>query len=263
MLLYPRLTLSVAMQIAKQKSSIDPIVLRQTHSNNEFVVHKSALYAPTGGSKVSIDKLKEVRELVRKCANELGFPELPNLQSRNLFDQKCGILLLENMLVSPSEASSLGVWSHLTCVLLPDIVRWRFAGDTTAEERFIGSARGVRRNTFGRLWWRAFLLYEESYEEDPYFLLGQFGEDDLVQITERPSLAGHPRLAKQILLSFLDLKLNQHLQGDFTEREILRDVVKRVRRLLSLVMFEALDSDTLKLTVDDLFSKSASSFAKR
>jgi len=165
--------------------------------------------------------------------------------------------------ISPNEAANLGIWTHLTCVLLPDIVRWRFFDEKTSEERFIGSARGLRRNTFGRLWWRAYLLYEPTNPKDPFSLLNYFGEDDLVQITERPSLAGSPALIKQILLSFLTATTALKLSGtdkNIKDRRLLRDVVKRIRRLLPIIVFEALDQNTLKNLIDELFIKSIASF---
>lgn len=262
MYLYPRLTLSAAKVIANQKANIDPVSLRQTHDGSRLIVDDSALYSPTGGHRVETNHLKELRKLIRQCADELVFPEPPNIQTRQKFDTQCGIILFQNMGITPSEASSLGVWAHMTCVLLPDIVRWRFGGEATSEDRFIGRARGVRRNTFGRLWWRAYLLHEPSWEDDPFFLLSQFGEDDLVQITERPNLAGNPRLAKQILLSFLDI--SQSLRESTEEIEVrdrllLRDAMKRVRRRLPIIMFEALDPVALKTTIDELFVKSVES----
>lgn len=264
MYLYPRLTFSAAQEIARQKAALDPVILRETHQGNNAVVDDSALYAPTGGHRINVQQLKELRSIVRQCADELGFPALPDVETRQNFDTRCSILLHQHMGISPSEAGSLGVWAHLTCILLPDIVRWRFGGEATSEERFIGSARGLRRNTFGRLWWRAYLLYEPSWDE-PFYLLGQFGEDDLVQITERPSLAGSPRLAKQILVSFLEVSRILRESGGETEirdRQLLRDVVKRVRRLLPIIMFEALDSASLKTLIDDLFVKSIQSLQR-
>ncbi len=259
MYLYPRLTISAAIEITKQKAALDPWVLRQTHDGNNFVVDDSALYSPTGGHRIDAQHLKKLRALVRDCADNLTFPEPPDVQTRQVFDAQCSVILYREMGITPSEASSLGVWAHMTCILLPDIVRWRFGGDATTEDRFIGSARGLRRNTFGRLWWRAYLLHEPSWEDDPFYLLTKFGEDDLVQITERPSLAGHPRLAKQILLSFLEVNQmlrESDIEADIRDRQLLRDVVKRIRRLLPIVMFEALDDFTLKNLIDELFVKS-------
>lgn len=262
MYLYPRLTLSAAAEISKSKSVLDTLMLRQTHDGNKFIVDDSALYAPTGGHRVDSQHLKTLRKLVRECADNLGFPEQPDVQTRQTFDTQCSIILFQNMNLTPSEASSLGVWSHMTCILLPDIVRWRFGGDATSEDRFIGSARGLRRNTFGRLWWRAYLLHEPAWTDDQFYLLSQFGEDDLVQITERPSLAGSPLLAKQVLLSFLEISqgLKQSTADtQIRDRALLRDVVKRIRRLLPIVVFEALDPQTLKGLIDDLFVKSVES----
>ncbi len=263
MYIYPRLTLSAAVEATKIVSSVDPLELRR-RQDGAAVIDPSALFSPTGGHRVNQDHLKMLRKLVRELADSCSFPEPPDMKIRQSFDMNCGIILYEKMEINPSEASSLGVWAHMTCILLPDIVRWRFWGDTTSEDRFIGSARGLRRNTFGRLWWRSYLLRDESNKENPYYLLSQFGEDDLVQITERPSLAGSSRLAKQILYSFLNIAGEaQSVVGEkeVKDRPLLRDAVKRIRRLLPFIMFDALDDQTLKTMVDDPFKKSADYFS--
>lgn len=258
MYLYPRLTFNASKEIARSKATQDPIELRQSHGNGSEI-DPSALFAPTGGHRADAERLKNLRRNIRALADENGFPSPPSVAARSNFDNQAGVLLFEQMDIAPSEASSLGVWMHMTCTLLPDIVRWRFSGEATTEDRFIGGPRGLRRNTFGRLWWRTFLLCEPGWGKDQYFLLEHFGEDDLVQITERPSLAGSSRLARQILISYLETLqvLDQDTgRGEISDRRLMRDVVKRVRRLLPLIMFDALEPSILKNTIDGLFLRS-------
>lgn len=114
MYLYPRLTLSAAQEIAKQNIALDPAMLRHTHEGNHFVTDESALYAPTGGHRIEPQQLKELRRSVRQCADQLGFPEAPDIETRHNFDALCSILLHQQMKITPSEASSLGVWAHMT-----------------------------------------------------------------------------------------------------------------------------------------------------
>jgi hypothetical protein len=160
----------------------------------------------------------------------------------------------EMMDISPSEASNPGVWAFMACVMWPDIVRWRFPGnsDGTSRERFIGG----RRNTFGRVWWRAYILRQPASER-PYELLDLLGEDELVQITERPSLAGNPLLAKMVCRTFLDA--TSEPSDTPQSRALLRDAMKRLRRLLPMVSFDALDDQTLKSLIDEVFRASIKS----
>jgi hypothetical protein len=160
------------------------------------------------------------------------------------------------MHITAAEAASQGIWMFIGCILLPDIVRWRFPGDAggTSRERFLGGNRGLR-NTFGRVWWRAHILKQPEVQQ-PYQLLYQLGEDELVQIMERPSLAGSPVLARQRCLSFLRALADE---SGIMRSELLRDVMKRLPRLLPLMAFDALDGTVLASLVNGVFEESMKS----
>src|SRR5690606_7653755 len=116
---------------------------------------------------------------------------------------RVGRLLVEQMEISANEATQVEMWAFLGCVLLPDVVRWRFPGRAaTPDERFIGGARGLR-NTFGRLWWRAYLLEARRGEDGLLDPLVALNEDEMVQITERPGLSGYPATASALAHAFL------------------------------------------------------------
>jgi len=89
------------------------------------------------------------------------------------------------MEIVPADAAEPGVWAFLCCVAVPDLACWRFPGRT--RERLLGGPRNALR----RLWWRAYVLDRGSREG----LSGRLGEDETVQIMERPTLAGNPRVA--------------------------------------------------------------------
>lgn len=161
-----------------------------------------------------------------------------------------GKILHTMMDITPSEASHQGVWRFISCILLPDIVRWRFPGSTgiTTKERFLGGNRGLR-NTFGRVWWRAYTLKQPDLP-NPYLFLYLLGEDELVQIMERPNLSASPFLARQVCKSFLET-LSQYPQ--ISRSDLLRDTMKRLRRLLPIIAFDALDSGTLCILMNEIF----------
>lgn len=251
MYLYPRLPKYIAPILAKNRAAKSLDELRRLSA----VEHGAAWYAPTGGNRVDKERLKQIQGMIQDCADRFEYPNGIDVSTRQKFDAECAVILHQNMGITPSEAANLEVWTFMTCIMLPDIVRWRFPGDQsrTNVERFIGSARGLRRNAFGRLWWRAYLLCQPSADE-PYWLVEQLNEDELVQITERPSLAGSPVLAQQICTSFLTAS---ELCPDVPRRELLRDTVKRLRRLLPILSFDVMDEELLQRTVDQMFLDAA------
>jgi hypothetical protein len=244
--LYPRLPLPTAQTLAAERAalSIESLVALSA------LYHEAAHFAPTGGNKVLTKPLGQLQKQVRSCAELYGYPGKVETDSARRFDTACGILLFENMHLYPSEASHIEMWAFVTCVLLPDVVRWRFPGEITSPERFIGSDRGLRRSTFGRLWWRVYLLHQPGWE-NPYELLNWLVEDELVQITERNSIAASPELVKLFCLSFVrTVGKSSHIP----RRLLMRESVKRVRRLLSVISFAALDTKMVQTIIDGVFS---------
>lgn len=251
-LLYPRLPLAAAVSLISERSSMSISELVQISSTQ----HTAVQYYETG-SKIPSGELERLQADLRMCAEEYGYPELADEHSTRSFDTACGQLLHQTMKLHPSEASHLEMWAFLTCVLLPDVVRWRFPGGATTEERFIGSDRGLRRNTFGRLWWRAYLLHQPD-SENPYEFFNLLYEDDLVQITERNSIAASQTLITVFIKVFAAAVTKYE---EIPRRDLMRETIKRVRRLLSFVAFDLLDDDQIHLLIDDLFVQTATSMA--
>jgi hypothetical protein len=252
MLLYPHLSPTATRKLAEELSSM-PINSLHTQS---AINHPAAIHSPTGGNRVSASYLREIDQHIRESASSCGYPTSVDDSRLSSFDANSGRILHEMMHISPSEASNPGVWAFMACVVWPDIVRWRFPGnaDGTSRERFMGG----RRNTFGRVWWRAYILKQPA-NEHPYELLDLLGEDELVQITERPSLAGSPLLAKMVCRTFLDVTNNP--SDTHQSRALLRDAMKRLRRLLPMVSFDALDDQTLKALINEVFKASIKSLS--
>jgi len=250
MLLYPHLPPTVARKLAEEllSRSIDSLFALSAIS------HPAAAFAPTGGNRVSDSYLREIDRCIRESANSCGYPASVDDSKLRGFDASSGRILHERMEITPSEASNPGIWAFMACVLWPDIVRWRFPGNTdgTSKDRFLGG----RRNTFGRVWWRAYILKQPD-SDDPYELLYLLGEDELVQITERPSLAGSSSLVQEVCRKFLDV--TSGTVGIPRSRLLLRDAMKRLRRLLPMVSFDALDDQALQSLIDEVFTYSAQS----
>ncbi len=252
MLLYPELPGPVAESLIDRLASLSLDEARQ-ESN---IWHPAATYAATGGNRADSKALMRLQKMMRETAQQHGYPDRPDARQKRDFDAASGRLLHQEMYITPSEASKAEVWNFIACVLLPDIVRWRFPGanNVTNREHFQGKNRALR-NPFGRVWWRAHILYQPG-TESPYGLLDRLGEDELVQIMERPGIAGSPVLAKQICYSFLE---TCQTNGKISNASaLLRDAMKRLRRLLPLISFDALDEDMLRQLINGIFAESSS-----
>lgn len=246
--LYPRLPQHIAQQMA------EALVTRTANELKDLwgTSHDAVTYAPTGGNRISPEQLELLRAAVLTVAQRYGYPDTSGKNAVRAFDVECAIVLHETMRLHPSEASHNEVWSFLGSVLLPDVVRWRF-DDSTDTVRFVGRERGMRRHSFGRLWWRAYLACNPRWKE-PYILLHRLNEDDLVQVTERSSIAVRPVLFRSFCVSFA-MATKSH--AELPKRDLMREASKRMYRLLSLTAVEALNEHELRTLTDDVFAKTA------
>ncbi len=145
---------------------------------------KRTHFHPTARSRVTEAELMDFRS--RALRAFAGLSE--TAEGRRDFDRNMGRLLATLQDLSPSEAGRREVWNHMSLVVLPDLVFWRWPtkdGGRPSRERLLGSPRNALR----RLWWRQYLLGEDLVE----FL----SEDELVGITERTSSIGSsPKVAR-------------------------------------------------------------------
>lgn len=198
--------------------------------------HDSAIYAATGGDRISDRDLKQLREKIVALAQESGFPSESTREARSTFDVRLAAMLHSEMAIAPAEAASGDVWAFLALVLLPDIAYWRYPqppGDRVL-------ATDITRHVFGRLWWRAHLVHSPG-DPESYAALEVLGEAAFDQIyARRRALGGSPHLVKSILRVWASLDLR-----GIEEREILRDFLKRLLRLAPFTVFDAIDAESL------------------
>lgn len=134
--------------------------------------------------------------------------------------------------MSPYEAAQSGVWSFITVRVLPGIAKWRFSKDTegTIEDRFLG---GGDRNTFARLWWRAYFL-----GPDP---CAQLTEDELIQMFERGATIGSNQLILQeIANAAISRNASTHDLKGMKRSAFVSEVGKRIIRTLAAVSIESM-----------------------
>ena len=248
MYLYPQISYAFAheMILEAARAPVQEVAARSATS------HRSAFYTATGGNRVPEEHLRALQTEIRSLASSNGYPSPPSTDERRQFDSATARLLHRQMNIVPADAARPGVWQFFAVVMLPDVVRWRFPGESgsTVEERFKG---GVR-NTFQRLWWRAAILHVPD-SDAPYALLDRLNEDEVVQIMERPLIAGHRDFTRAVATAFLDAVTAADAGRRMT---LMRDVQKRVFRFSSFLAFEALNSEQTNLLAHDLIQRSRS-----
>lgn len=216
--------------------------------------HRSAVFAATGGRRVTTDELQGLRDAVVAAAERAGFPEEGRRQDRVTFDIEIAQLLHERCGLVAGEAAVRPIWAFLALVLLPDVSYWRFP--RPPGDRVLGT--DITRHVWGRLWWRAHLLARPQQFER-YRLLDTFGEAAFDQVfARRRSIGGSRALVRTLAEIWPTVE-----RGRVPEREVLIDVLKRLSRSGAVIEFEALDEDELRRQVQDAATQSATLLGDR
>ena len=207
-----------------------------------------ATFYAAAPERVQSQQLASLQAMVRELASEHGYPTARRSADLVRFDQRLSSLLVDQMTILPADAADSEVWSYFTLNVCPDVALWRFPNARGNDgqlredyERLIGRPR----NVFRRAWWRGFVLGEDLSER----LL----EDEAVGIMERPSIGGHPALARVVAQVHLDL-VEKFAMGRRTE--LFRDAVKRLRRRMGQISVHALSASQLRALVVDSFEES-------
>jgi DNA-binding NarL/FixJ family response regulator len=198
--------------------------------------------AAVGGTVMPEKDLAEIRAQIVDLAREYGYPS--DAAAKGDFDTRCALLVRERFDLTLHEAANDDGWGFISSAWMPDVVRWRFGPDA-AETRFLGDPN---RNFLRRLWWRNEILGEQN--------LRLLGEDEIVQLMERPTLTSDARVSRAIVTAFLEsLEAGGVTEG--MRMDLMRDATKRILRLTAFVDFGALNQDALDELVSSLFLESA------
>jgi hypothetical protein len=240
---YPRLPISVAETLLIEQQDLSPQALCQNFATSN---PKQEWY-PTVPTRISETDLSALRSGVVGIAQVHGFPNRQMRSGNTLFDQQVAVYLYEHMGLVPAEASSGGVWSFLSLTLLPDVAVWRFP--ERRRNRFIGSDVMIgtsNRHVFGRLWARAYIFGPPLI---PHLL-----EDNIEGILGRPIFGGSQRISQAIGHALVRVVAEHNVTNS---QNLLRDAMKRLRRLAYLVNFNTLDDDQLRDILTEVFTASA------
>lgn len=194
------------------------------------------------------EELNSIRDGVLAIAERYGFPEKSKAKdaSYSRFDVEVGNYLLDALHMPPSDAGMEETWNFLTLVLMPDIAAWRFHNSSKNPEydRWIGRPR----NVFRKSWWRAFCLGPD--------LNATLGEDEGVNIMERPTFGMNPALARAIA------QVHRDHSGEYSlgRSELLRLVMVQLGKLVSIINLDALTDDEMINLVTDTYVGTARKF---
>jgi hypothetical protein len=233
---WPRLPNFAARQLLAEYSTCEIEKLRERSA----LEHPDAAPVAVGGPRVPVEIVTEVRGELRRLSESLGFPADLGRVRAAAFDQPATRILHDLMRIIPADAAAEDVWSFLAIVVAPDVAIWRFPG--RSDERLLGRPR----NAFRRLWWRA-----EVIGVDLIDVSSGLGEDELVNIMERPSIAANRVLSKSLARVIVE-------RGDkatVARTELMRDVAKRVLRRQSVLCLEVLEPSQIEALVGVCFDE--------
>ena len=239
--IYPQLDQVSARQILADQLALSLDALYERAS----LTHQDASPSATGGRPVPLERLRDLQAELRQVARTAGYPSLLPRGETQQFDRPAGAVLYSTMDIVPADAAEEGVWSFLSLVLVPELGPWRFPG--RAEDRLLGRPRNVLR----RVWWRAW-AFGADLDAAPNGCT-PLGEDEFVQVMERPSLGGNRRTARAIR----DALWRAEGRGlDVPRSELMRDLCRRIRAERSHRALDVLDATQLAQLLDSIAATS-------
>lgn len=238
-LYFPRLERVAARQMLADYVGCEIAELRERATLSSTKSHWYPT-APAGRTAQESD-LDRFAEGVRSVAAAHGYPHDLSGRSpeRVRFDRALVDHIRELAPLLPVEAAQEGVWSFLSLVVAPDVALWRWPNTKAADdyERILG----YPRNAFRRLWWRAFTFHDSTVG-------GRLYEDEAVAIMERTHIGGNRRLA--VMIGEMHL---ERFESSAKRTDILRDAMKRIRRVHAFTSFHALTDSELRTSVAEAF----------
>lgn len=243
--LLPRLSgIGASAIVARQGDGISSrssaVELIEEHSG--FVT-----FAASGGAR-SLELAGEIAMLVEETARRHGYPASGDQKTRAAFDRDLAIELGGLEALQTGEALRDDVWAFMTLVLCPDVVAWRFPD--AAAMRFEGGPR----NAIQRLWMRGSTLDRGPGHEDRWGLVNALSEDAMVQIFERASLSGEPRLARAIAEAWV---VTAGRIGRSRMEDVMRRATKLVRLRNEIMDLAFLSDDLLVAEIRSIFERVA------
>ena len=242
MILFPRLR---KLDAERRFEELRPCSIEDLRIG-DISISDEATFAQTGGQRISVEGLKKIRQSVIKVAQRFGFPELGTEKSKAEFDAVCAVWLRKEAGIEIGEGFRDSVWAYLTIELLPDVAAWRFQQKNSL--RFLG---GIR-NTFQRLWRRAFLLDDANDAKTLFKYLTNLQEDSFVQLIERPGSSANPYIASRIAAAWIRASENPEY-GPMEKMHRL--VMKELTQVGAVISLDYLPDTELDLLLDNMYGE--------
>ncbi|MEQ4565253.1 hypothetical protein [Paenarthrobacter sp. CAP02] len=245
LLCYPRMPLHDA---ARSWESLRTQSLSEIAAGVDLDV-RNAQYYPLARQRAGSTELLNLRTKILGIAGEFGFPSKVSNKVLVEFDRNVGPEIHAQMEIMPADASTIDVWNFINSAVIPDVVLWRY-GQFHAESKkwTISEDRlfDFTRTAIGRLWWRVHLLGPE--------LAGELGEDEVVNLLEKPRIGGYPILARSMGRHLLDFAATAQTGR---RMELFRDATKRLLRKMAVQSVFVMTPEQIDFFVESLFRESA------
>jgi Family of unknown function (DUF6339) len=204
--------------------------------------------APSG-LRATTEMIENFQTTVREIAKRHGYPTVLGLKdrARGRFDRDIVTEILSLAPLLPSEAAQESVWSFLSLVVAPDVALWRWPNSKEKDDYV--RILGYPRNVFRRLWWRAFTL-----GVGPGSVSEKMLEDEAVAILERTSIGGNRVLVRTIAAAQI-----RRFEDAPKRTDLMRDVMKRIRRLHAFISFHSLSEGEISAVVEGVFDEAQAS----
>jgi hypothetical protein len=214
-------------------SNLICLSIKEIENSRLNVFDYETFYHSSLGTVVADTEIDKIYRNMIQVAVSLGYPDSNKLRIKS--DKQWAAILHQQMGITRNEASKAGVWNALSCHYMPNLVAWRWPEKNNNNVKAPSSrwiTQDNRRHAFARLWWRAELLADHENKDDIYHLLDLLGEDEIADITERPSLASHNKLC---------LLIAKYQTKNKLEREIFRNALKIIGLRLGIHDIDALE----------------------
>ena len=247
MILFPRLS---KLDAERRFEEIKGMSVEELDTSG-VSISDDATFAQTGGQRISVAELRRIRQSLIKIAQRFGFPNTGAEKNKAQFDAVCAVWLRKEAGIEIGEGFRDSVWAYLTIELVPDIAAWRFPKRN--HRRFLG---GVR-NTFQRLWRRAFLLDDAGNARTLFTNLTNLQEDSFVQLIERPGFSANPYVASRLAAAWIRAsKKPEYNPMEKVNRKVMVELTQ-IGAVVCLDYLPESDLDTLLDTLYDEFGSAA------
>ena len=226
--------------------------------------YKERFYTATGGQRIPMEYLLDLRSSILDCAKKYNFP---NKQKSYLeFEYEVAEIFLnwpylwidQNNINPNGESLRNNFWSYITIILMPDIAVWRWPiplenGSSKAWE--VRMKGGGTRNTFQRIF-RRLISFDKGKEYEfskRLSLIKGLNEDEFQAIIERTSVSSCSKLSILLAEEIISRK-GIKTQNEKVKQDVYRNSIIDLTAYGKVQSFDLLSEIELKELISNVFS---------